>query len=528
MDPITLSTSGTGFQSPLIQPAQKTNINSHQNSLSGEISKIPVFSKEEFKQRIMELLAIGSRIISFFGSPTQIVGKVNVNAVFADDKKGSLQIIRAQFNQNDSYYSFTPEYPQFHCFERECYEQYGIRPIGHPWLKPIRYSDQRSGLIEEYPFYQLEGKEVHEVGVGPIHAGIIEPGHFRFMCFGEKIHHLEIQLGYQHRGVEALLLKQRAERLAPMIETIAGDTSIAHTWAYCLALENLCKFEANVELDMIRGIALELERIAMHLAGLAGMATDIAYLPGGSTYGRLRTAVINTSMRFCGNRFGRGWLRPGEVHSEFTSINIKEMEETLNLLQKDISEMNDLFTSSKTVLHRLKGTGQISSETVLKMGFVGMTARCANVSMDLRNQFPGALYQEIPIQTVVEVSGDCWARALLRMREIDESVHWLISALQFVKQRNLASDNSPFQLPKAIKAWEPSLNSFSIAMIEGWRGEVMHYIETNPEGKLGYYKVQDPSLRNWFALALAVRNNDISDFPICNKSFDLSYCGHDL
>jgi len=142
--------------------------------------------------------------------------------------------------------------------------------------------------------------------------------------------------------------------------------------------------------------------------------------------------------------------------------------------------------------------------------------------------FPGSLYQKIPIKPVIEESGDCWARALVRIQEIDESLLWLSSALQMVRQQNLIPESSGEPVLKKLKVWEPKRSSFSIALIEGWRGEVMHYMETNSDGSLAHYKIQDPSLRNWFAVALAVRNNDISDFPICNKSFDLSYCGQDL
>ena len=496
------------------------------NTLSGQTSQIPLLSMDDFRHQIEELLNRGLRLVSFFGSPSKIANQINLNVVLADGP--FLKILRTEIDQNDSYPSFTAEYPQFHCFERECHEQYGIRPTHHPWLKPVRYSGERSGSIEDYPFYKLEGKEVHEVGVGPIHAGIIEPGHFRFMCYGEKVHHLEVQLGYQHRGVEQLLLKQKPNHLAPLIETVAGDSSIAHTWAYCMAWESLGNSPAHQELDLVRGFALELERIAMHLAGLAGMATDIAFLPGGSTYGRLRTAVINTSMRLCGSRFGRGWLRPGEIRCSLSPANLEETENTLNLLKKDLDQMNDLFQSSKTVRHRLKGTGQISSEMTLKMGFVGMAARSAGVSVDLRSQLPGSLYERIPYRLIIEKSGDCWARALIRIREIEESLNWLTSAIQIMKRPNLFADNSGNPSLKKAKVGEPKGSSFAVALIEGWRGEVMHYMETNPDGSLAHYKIQDASLRNWFALALAVRNNDISDFPICNKSFDLSYCGHDL
>jgi Ni,Fe-hydrogenase III large subunit len=216
------------------------------------------------------------------------------------------------------------------------------------------------------------------------------------------------------------------------------------------------------------------------------------------------------------------------VGFKFTLKAIKEIEDVLQQLKKDIDEMNDLFKASRTVRHRLKGAGKISAETVGEMGFVGMAARCAGVLVDLRSQFPGKPYQKIPIGSVVEESGDCWARALIRIREIDESILWLDSALQMMRQQNLLSEGHHGPVVTNVREWEPKSNSFSIALIEGWRGEVMHYVETNSEGGLMHYKIQDPSLRNWFAVALAVRNNGISDFPICNKSFDLSYCGQDL
>ena len=497
----------------------------HPNVITGSTAQIPMLEMHSFQLKVKELLAGGSRLVGFFGSPSVAANEVHLNAVLADDSRGSLQLLRTNIERQGHYRSFTADFPQFHCFEREVFEQYGVRPTEHPWLKPIRYPDRRDGGIETYPFYNLEGKEVHEVGVGPIHAGIIEPGHFRFMCYGEKVHHLEIQLGYQHRGVEQLLLEREPGRLAPLVETVSGDSSVAHAWAYCLVWEALCGASATYEMDLVRGIALELERMAMHLAGLSGMATDIGFLPGGSTYGRLRTTIINTSMRLCGSRFGRGWLRPGEVRCILDAGILREVENNLRLLERDIRGINELFMTSMTVQHRLKRTGKISREKAAEMGFVGMAARSAGVFQDVRTHFPGRLYGTAPIKTVVEDAGDCWARAVLRIREIDESLRWLFSACEAVKGvPNSAQGHTPYQ----VKLADPKSSSFAISLIEGWRGEVMHYIETSAQGRLIHYKVQDPSLRNWFAVALAVRENAISDFPICNKSFDLSYCGQDL
>ncbi|HLE13072.1 MAG: hypothetical protein A2504_07310 [Bdellovibrionales bacterium RIFOXYD12_FULL_39_22] len=498
--------------------------------LSGRISQITTLDMSVFQHQVEEMLTRGMRLVSFFASPIYGFPEIFLNALLADDRYGKLQVLRVKKSRDSTYPSFTKKYSTFHCFEREICEQYKITPEEHPWPKRgIRYPNRKGsghlGQFEKYPFFKLEGKEVHEVGVGPIHAGVIEPGHFRFMCYGEMVHHLEIQLGYQHRHVESLLLRGEMSKLAPLVETIAGDSSIAHTWAYCRAYENLCV--ANIvdlaDIELVRGVALELERIAMHLAGLSGLSTDIAFLPGGSTYGRLRTAIINTSMRLGGSRFGRGWLRPGEVRSPITKSLIDEVRIILSSFKQDIDKINDLFLSSKLVANRFCGVGVVTKEVAIDIGAVGMAARMSGVVLDLRQNFASsnAPYDKLPIVAMIEESGDCWARACLRIREINESLYWINSAFDEMERKD-------WKLQLKIELKAPQSNAYAISLIEGWRGEVMHYLETGPSGKLAHYKVQDPSIRNWFALAQSLRGNEISDFPICNKSFDLSYCGNDL
>ena len=467
--------------------------------IQGRLSSFPILAIRDFQQQLRDMFTANSRLVSFFGSPSLQANEVYLNAIVANDAYGEFQLLRSVLSRGDSFHSLTPKFPFMHCFERECFEQYGLKPTGHPWPKPIRYPSAQKDRLESYPFYQLKGKEVHEVGVGPIHAGVIEPGHFRFSCYGETIHHLEIQLGFQHRGVEHLLLQKEITHLAPLVETIAGDSSIAHTWAYCSALEALGGTKIPLEIDIVRGIALELERVAMHLAGLAGMSTDIAFLPGASTYGRLRTTAINTSMQLCGSRFGRGWLRPGEVRFQLDEEIIKDFGQALELFKTDLRPINKLFLNSKTVQHRLKDTGYISNHTALEMGFVGMVARSSGLPLDLRTHFPGELYEKLTLDKVVEESGDCWARALLRIREIDESLKWLESAIAILS-KSVGASPVNWKVPLE----KPAANSIAIAMVEGWRGEVMHCLQTDSSGKLMHYKVQDPSLRNWFALAMAV------------------------
>ncbi|HEV8689943.1 MAG TPA: hypothetical protein VGQ91_06590, partial [Ideonella sp.] len=418
------------------------------------------------------------------------------------------------------YPALTARHPAAQIMERELWEQTGLRPEGHPWLKPVRFEGARQQRLDEYPFFSVRGQEVHEVGVGPIHASVIEPGHFRFMCHGERVQHLEIQLGYQHRGVEALLLQRPPPALTPLVESVVGDSCVAYAWGHCAAVEALAGVTVSLEAERVRGIALELERIAMHLAGLAGLATDIAFLQGGATYGRLRTAVINATMRVCGSRFGRGWLRPGGVRHAIGDECRRDLRATLAAFAQGLAEVNALVLGARSVRARLQGVGCVSPQAARELGLVGHAARASGVGLDTRSELPGRLYRAHPVTRQVEHDGDCWARMRVRMREIDESLRWL-DALLDDPTAGLAVAASP--PPGALQA-----NHLCISVREGFRGPVVQAYETDADGRLVHAKLQDPSLPNWFGLALAVRDNEISDFPICNKSFDLSYCGNDL
>ncbi|MFO0722580.1 MAG: hydrogenase [Myxococcota bacterium] len=474
---------------------------------------LPRLSLEAWAEATLARVEAGARLVSMFGRPDQ--AGVVVTSVLEGD---GLVVIRGVGGAGASYPALTPRHSPAQHFEREIWEQTGLVPAGHPWLKPIRYQGARQREMSSYPFYRLEGKEVHEVGVGPVHAGVIEPGHFRFMCFGEKVHHLEIQLGYQHRGVEALLKEKPLRALAPLVETIAGDSSVAQAWAHAQAVEALLGQSLDPDTALVRGIALELERIAMHLASLAGLATDIAFLQGASSYGRIRTAAINASMRVCGSRFGRSWIRPGGVRFPITSARAEDLAKTLAAMADDLYDVDALMLEAQTVRARFAGVGAVDAETARAIGMVGMAARASGRLLDLRTNLPGAPYTSRAIPMVVEPSGDCWARMRVRQREIGASIAWIRAAL---------AEARPLGAPLPAPAPLPP-HALAISLIEAHRGELMHAIETGAEGEIIHYKVQDPSLKNWFGLALALRHNEISDFPICNKSFDLSYAGNDL
>ncbi len=482
------------------------------------VDEMPPLALADWSGACAGSLSAGDRLITLFGraqGPRDVV----LTAVLLAGE-GGLRVLRGCGRRGDSFASLTVNHPAAQMFERELWEQTGLQPVGHPWLKPVRFEGSRQQQMTDYPFFSVRGQQMHELGVGPIHASVIEPGHFRFMCHGEQVHHLEIQLGYQHRGVESLLLQRAPLSLTSLVETIAGDSSIAYAWGYCAAVEAVAGVQIAMAAEQVRGIALEMERVAMHLAGLTGLATDIAFLQGGATYGRLRTAIINATMRVCGSRFARGWLRPGGVRFGLSSAVRQDLLDTLAAFSRDSAEVNGLMLGARSVQSRFKGVGTVTRKAANDLGLVGLAARASGVAFDTRARLPGWLYTAQPVDVLVDGAGDCWARLKLRMHEIDESVRWIRQVLE--------SADAELAAPVTVPLPGLRPNTLCVSVREGFRGPVVQSLETDGGGRLLHYKVQDPSLLNWFGLALAMRDNEISDFPICNKSFDLSYCGNDL
>ena len=364
----------------------------------------------------------------------------------------------------------------------------------------------------------MDGEEIHEVAVGPVHAGVIEPGHFRFMCDGETVNHLEIQLGYQHRGIEPMLLDYDIYRAAPLIETVAGDTVVGHASAYAHALESLTGSKISLRAKAIRGIGLELERVAMHTGDLGALCNDVAYLLGSNIFGAIRTTLINTSMALCGNRFGKGLICPGgvlfDIDSELKSL-IKS-----NLLKSgnEIDLISEAIFGNNVIVSRFEKTGVVEHQSAQSLGMIGLAARASGVKVDARADHPYGIYNYFPIYKRALETGDVFSRAFLRYLEIQQSINFMIDIL----------DHFPEESELRAPVGKVMEDAFVISMIEGFRGAIAHCIITDKKGDVSRYKIKDPSFNNWFGLAMAVRNNGISDFPLCNKSFNLSYCGVDL
>ncbi|OGQ26469.1 MAG: hypothetical protein A3I75_08260 [Deltaproteobacteria bacterium RIFCSPLOWO2_02_FULL_50_16] len=427
------------------------------------------------------------------------------------DDRGELRLAGTDLMKNDLRYpSLTPDLPEAHWFERELYEQHNILPEGHPWLKPIRRGDYA-------PFYRVEGEEIHEVAVGPVHAGIIEPGHFRFQCHGEKVFHLEIQLGYQHRGIETMFPKANPSRQAVLAESIAGDTVVGHALCYAHAMEGLADKSVSVRAKELRVVALELERMANHVGDLGMLSSDVGFLPASAYFGRLRGEFLNLLMELTGNRYGRSFIRPGGTLLDLSKEKILDFWKRLEKSEQEFRDVSDLFFSETSVLARFEQTGVISAELARTLGLVGFPARASGIGHDVRSDYPIGAYRVHKPPMVRLTTGDVYARARIRSLEVKRSLEFLKEGLKAltVEKTFLPCDRFKF-------------SSLVVSLVEGWRGEIVHIAITDSSGKIRLFKIIDPSFHNWQGLQMAMRDGQISDFPLCNKSFNLSYAGHDL
>ena len=497
------------------------------NTEKVSLDLIPIMGYGDFQRKASSLMQKDSiHCTAYFAFPRK--GELNFICALADDKEGVIHLFSHKREADDlsPLESLTADFPSMHFFERVIHERFGIGFEGHPWLKPVRYPCDRydpSSRISDYPFYKVSSEELHEVGVGPIHAGVIEPGHFRFTCNGEMVLHLEIQLGWQHRGMEKALLDKKSLLGRTLLsEQIAGDTAIGHSLAFAHAVESLGGVQVSSRLAKERTVALELERMAVHTGDMSALCTDVAYQLGNAVLGVLRTPLVNFMQEWCGNRLGKSMIRPGGTWRPLTG---ELMEKLLKILED--YEVRFLEVARDTrymsgIENRFENIGGVTGGQAKKIGAVGMAARMSGVPRDIRSSHPTGGYRDYSYEPVLLEKGDVLSRFILRKLEIARSLELIRRIVgDLMKEEHTGKEIPPMEINRAPE-------SLALSLVEGWRGEICHTLITDSAGDLVCYNINDPSVHNWKALELSLRNLEISDFPINNKSYNLSYCGHDL
>jgi Ni,Fe-hydrogenase III large subunit len=495
-----------------------------QNGEAVPLQEVPQLGFPAFREALLEGTQAAQRLVCLCAD-----GQQRLVAVLADDANHSLRVGFTRLTEL-RYPSLTPKCPQAHLFEREVAEQYGLIPEGHPWFKPVRFHLPWNGTPDPWhregtvlpgvmDFFQVTGDQVHEVAVGPVHAGVIEPGHFRFQCHGEQVFHLEIALGYQHRGIEQALMGGPHPLSLKHAETASGDSTIAHAWAYCRVLEGLGGLQVSPRVDLERGVALELERMANHVGDLGAISGDVGFMPTAAFCGRIRGDWLNLSAEVCGSRLGRDWLRPGGVRQNLDPALAERMLARVDRCWEETRDAIELFWGAASVMVRLEAAGRVDPVQAREIGLVGVAARACGLARDVRLDHPFGPYGAVPVAMATAQSGNVHARAWVRWLELAQSHRFIQEALEVLARE--PSEPAPGPVP-------PAPDHLCVSLVEGWRGEVLHLALTDGAGRFSRYKIVDPSFHNWFGLALALRGEQISDFPLCNKSFNLSYCGHDL
>jgi Ni,Fe-hydrogenase III large subunit/Ni,Fe-hydrogenase III component G len=418
-------------------------------------------------------------------------------------------------------------------FEREVQDWFGIVPfpnIGklavhpdwpedvYPMVKEFDLKQSVRRVKGSFDFKHVEGEGVFEIPVGPVHAGVIEPGHFRFSVAGEPIVNLDVQLFYTHKGTEKIAEGMNPHRAVFLAERISGDSSFSHALAFCHAIERMHEIAIPQRALLIRTKLLELERICNHIGDIGSILLDVGFSVGASRAFHLKEKFMHLNEILTGSRLLRGMAAIGGVrrHIEDTLAKRETMQEALKNGQEAFEGLVDLLMSSSTVLDRLESTGALSHKDAYRLGVVGIAGRASGIDRDLRRDHPHCAYPYLQFHSVLRDEGDVFARLDVRIDEVRESFR----LLEQLRRQHVDQ-------PIKATLHPPAPDRCALGYVEGWRGEIVHWVMIGKDGNIYRWKITDPSFHNWRGLKIAVRHNIVPDFPVINKSFNLSYSGND-
>lgn len=423
--------------------------------------------------------------------------------------------------------------PSVNWQEREIQDWFGIEAEGHPnprrvalhdnWpeVHPLRKDFPLRAVLpvfegQRHEYRPTLGEGVFQIPVGPVHAGIIEPGHFNFAVAGEPILYLQLRMFYTHKGTEKLFEQMPIHRAVYLAESISGDSSFSHGVAFCQAIERACDAEVPFRARLMRTILLELERICNHITDIGAIATDVGFVIANAHAGRLREIAVSLHEELTGNRLLRGFVCLGGVRRAWMPEQEDALRLAMGIMEAEFDDLIKLIKASDSTRDRLERTGVLQPGKASALGIVGVGGRASGIDLDVRRDHPYAAYDGMPFRVPVYEQGDVLYRMQVRIDEVRESIGIVHTALSRLGEG-----------PHRVRITDVPAGRTVLSAVEGWRGEIIHWVRTGPGNTLERCKIKDPSVNNWPALVEAVQGNIVADFPVINKSFNLSYSGTD-
>ncbi len=487
-------------------------------------------SDEEWRQVAQDLAAAGARLLALWSTGEAAAG-FKVCAAFVSDDAG-LVVSFPIADPERLYPGIEDLFPSAARMQRAIADLSGLRstdPDARPWLRhaawpnylplvdPPQSVTEGELRLDKYPFVRVEGDGVHEIAVGPVHAGTIEPGHFRFSVVGEKVLRLEERLGYVHKGIEQRFTQLPILGGHRLAARVSGDSAVAFSWAYCQALEGLTGTEIPSRAAWLRALYLELERIANHLGDLGALGNDAGFAFGLSQFSRLKEQLLRTNHEALSERYLMDAVVPGGTRCDLPQTGITLIRSCLLEIEQEVRTLRAIYDEHEGVRDRFNGAGTVSAELARRLGLSGLAGRASGQGFDLRTDLPCPPYAELAPVKKVRREGDVAARVAVRFDEVQESSRLVQRILE-----ELPSG------PHVASVHVPAEGTAGVGLIEGWRGPVFVALEAGPAGSIYRCHPHDPSWQNWPVLEHAIIGNIVPDFPLINKSFNLSYSGHDL
>lgn len=484
---------------------------------------------QEWRELAQDVAAAGGRLLALWG--TNRVGQCDtLHAVTVAPPR--VLAVTIPLDADGGYPGVEDVFPSASRMQRAVFDLCGVRSTGQdtrPWLRHAAWPEDAFPLVanpmpappqsplDDYAFVRVEGDGVHEIAVGPVHAGIIEPGHFRFSVVGEKVLRLEERLGYVHKGIERRFTELPILDGHRLAARVSGDSAVAYAWSYCQALERMAGTVLPPRAAWLRALALELERIANHLGDLGALGNDAGFAVGLAQFSRLKEHLLRATEQALGQRYLLDFVVPGGTRNDFAPAGATGLDEYLVQLTDEVTALRGIYEEHTGLRDRFAGAGTVLPELAAWIGLVGLAGRASGQLLDLRVDAACAPYAELNLRRCTRQDGDVLARVTLRFDELSESVRIVRRIL-----RALPSGNH------SIAVTVPLAGAVGVGLIEAWRGPVVVGLEAGPDGSILRCHPQDPSWHNWPALEHAIIGNIVPDFPLINKSFNLSYSGHDL